>query len=67
LQGLVLLAAFGWMLALAPDFVAWLRFGAPTIVGSMKAEAPHIELTREFLGLLVAALAVAWLLYRTKR
>ncbi|MEO1517884.1 MAG: transmembrane 220 family protein [Bacteroidota bacterium] len=43
---------------LLPDFVSWIQQGMPTIVDSMKAEAPHIELTREFLGLgiLLAAL-----------
>jgi len=36
---------------LLPDFISWLRSGAPTIVDSMKAEQAHIELTREFLGI----------------
>lgn len=38
-------------LFLLPDFVDWFSSGAESIVGSMKAEKPHIELTREFLGL----------------
>lgn len=40
-----------WLLTLLPDFIHWVQMGMPTITGSMKAEAPHIELTREFLGL----------------
>jgi len=40
-----------WTASLIPDFINWIRSGAETIVGAMKAEKPHIELTREFLGL----------------
>jgi hypothetical protein len=36
-----------------PEFLNWLEMGMPTITGSMKAEEPHIEFTREFLGLLI--------------
>ncbi len=57
--------SIAWMLTLAPAFFAWLGMGLPNIVGSMKAEEPHIELTREFLGLMVAALACGWLLWKT--
>jgi hypothetical protein len=46
-------AAVIWLATLIPDFVHWVRMGMPTITGSMKAEAPHIELTREFLGLAI--------------
>ncbi len=52
-----LAAALVWMAFLIPDFIHWLKMGAPSIVGSMKAEAPHIELTREFLGLFLCMLA----------
>lgn len=37
-----------------PEFLNWIEMGMPTITGSMKAEAPHIEFTREFLGLLIS-------------
>lgn len=50
-----------WMLSLVPDFVAWIRMGAPTITGSMKAESPHVELVREFLGLLISVAALMYL------
>lgn len=59
-------AAAFWAIALLPEFVGWLRMGAPTIVGSMKAEAPWIEYTREFLGLGLAALACGFLLRKSK-
>jgi len=39
------------LLLLLPDFIEWIQGGAESIVESMKAEKPHIELTREFLGL----------------
>ncbi len=42
-----------WSASLLPDFYNWIVNGADSIVGSMKAEKPHIELTREFLGLLI--------------
>ena len=42
-----------YLVLLLPDFVDWLSSGAESIVGSMKAEKPHIELTREFLGLVI--------------
>lgn len=49
-----------WMLTLLPDFINWVRMGMPTIVAHMKAEAPHIELTREFLGLVVCMAVLGW-------
>jgi hypothetical protein len=62
--GICIVAATGWALMLAPDFINWLRMGMPTIVGTMKAETPYVELTREFFGLLLAAGASALLLVR---
>lgn len=63
----VTLAAIGlagiWFLTLIPDFIHWVQMGMPTIVDSMKVEAPHIELTREFLGLGII-LAALWWQYR---
>lgn len=53
------LAAAGiWMATLVPDFISWVTSGMPTITGQMKAESPHVELTREFLGLLISALTL---------
>lgn len=60
----VILAAIGlsgiWMLTLIPDFISWVQMGMPTIVETMKTEAPHIELTREFLGLVICLGALWW-------
>ena len=36
-----------------PSFLTWVSDGAPSIVGSMQAESPHIESVREFLGILI--------------
>lgn len=58
--------ALVWAATLAPDFLHWLRMGMPSIVQTMKAEVPWVELTREFLGLLVVAAAAGWLLWRTR-
>ncbi len=56
----VLLAVLGgWMLWMAPGFVQWLGMGAPSIVEEMQAHEPHIELVREFLGLLIAVAVLA--------
>lgn len=52
---------FIWMMTLIPDFINWVNMGMPTITGSMKAESPHVELTREFLGLLIAGVTIGWL------
>ena len=57
-----LLFVLGWLFSLLPDFIRWVQMGMPTITSSMKAEAPHIELTREFLGLLITGLGLYFLL-----
>ncbi|MBK7939895.1 MAG: transmembrane 220 family protein [Lewinellaceae bacterium] len=62
-----LLAALVWAGTLFPDFMNWIRMGEPSIVDSMKAETPWVELTREFLGLVVAALGCIFLLWRGGR
>ncbi|NJB87671.1 hypothetical protein GGR26_003455 [Lewinella marina] len=60
---IALTAAAVWMGSLVPDLVSWINDGMPTIAGQMKAESPHIELTREFFGLLLCTLTLggyAW-------
>jgi len=47
------MALFAWWCSYVPEFIQWLNDGMPTITGSMKAESPHVELTREFFGLLI--------------
>ena len=54
--GLALIALY-WI-SLLPAFIDWIKMGMPTITGSMKAEAPHIELTREFLGLVLCGFSL---------
>jgi hypothetical protein len=62
----IALAAAGiWLVFLIPDFIDWVQMGMPTITGSMKAEAPHIELTREFLGLAICSGTLLVYLRRT--
>ena len=45
---------------LFPAFWAWLNNGAPSIVESMQAESPHIEVVREFLGLTLCLIALGF-------
>lgn len=55
---LMLIVTVSWNLWLVPALIQWINLGAPTITGSMKAEAPHIELVREFGGLMLCWLAL---------
>ena len=41
------------MFLLFPPFAQWIASGMPSITGEMKATSPHIEIAREFFGLLV--------------
>jgi hypothetical protein len=41
------------MFRMFPAFSSWISSGTPSIIGEMKATSPHIELVREFLGLVV--------------
>ena len=53
-----------WWLSLLPAVIDWLRLGAPSLLGSMKAESPHIELVREWGGLLLVMVALLPLMPR---
>ncbi|MBK8191769.1 MAG: transmembrane 220 family protein [Lewinellaceae bacterium] len=57
-----LAAAVIWAATLFPAFLDWINMGEPSIVESMKAEKPWVELTREFLGLVIAAAGCVFLL-----
>ena len=57
--GIYALTLAVWMLTMLPGMIEWARLGFPTITGSMQAHEPHIEVVREFLGLLIAVLALA--------
>jgi hypothetical protein len=50
-----------WMLTMLPGMMAWFRDGMPSITEEMKATEPHIEVVREFLGLLIAVTALVYL------
>lgn len=62
-----LLLLLVWWLSLLPAFIDWLRLGAPSLLGSMKAESPHIELVREWGGLLLVIAALLPLMPRRKQ
>lgn len=64
LLGTIVLAIY--TLTYVPAFVDWIRMGMPSIVETMKAEKPYVELTREFGGLVICLLALGWQLKRTK-
>ncbi len=55
------------MIDLLPDFINWIKMGMPTITGSMKVKEPHIELTREFLGLVLSIAAFIFLYFQAFR
>lgn len=47
--GIVVYQMFRWFL----PFSQWISSGMPSITGEMKASSPHVELVREFFGLVV--------------
>ena len=65
LAGLVLLTIF--MLTYIPDLIDWIRMGEPSIVETMKAERPWIELTREGLGLMLCVMFLGWRAWKFRR
>lgn len=56
-----------WLISLLPEFINWLNMGMPNIAGSMKTEEPHIEYTREFLGLGISILVFALNFRKTRQ
>ncbi|MGV3638118.1 MAG: transmembrane 220 family protein [Flavobacteriales bacterium] len=54
-----------WMLTMSGGMLTWFNMGMPSIVTEMKATEPHVEAVREFLGLLLAVIALAILTKRT--
>jgi Transmembrane family 220, helix len=48
-----------WM-SYMPHFIDWIQSRMPSIVGTMKAETPFVEFIREFFGLLLAILTLAY-------
>ena len=62
-----MLIGLGWGLFLLPEFIQWLNMGMPSITGSMKAEQPHIEFTREFLGLLICLAVLTYHFFKAQK
>ena len=62
----VLAVCVYWAFLLFPAFWTWLSSGAPSIVNTMQAESPHIEVVREFLGLLILIVSMTFFYIRTR-
>ena len=56
-----------WLAFTTHDFVEWIRAGSPSIVSEMKANEPHIELTREFLGVGICLVVLVWQAMRFRK
>ena len=67
ISGALAVALGMWMLTMAPGMVDWFNTGMPSITDEMKATVPHIEVVREFLGLLITVLALLRLTFSTPR
>ncbi|MEO8587953.1 MAG: transmembrane 220 family protein [Flavobacteriales bacterium] len=65
--GALAVALFVWMCTMASGMVDWYHLGFPTITSEMEAATPYIEVVREFLGLLIAVVALAGLFFATPR
>jgi len=65
---LISIIAFAlWGMTFIPDFMDWIDKGAPSIASEMKATEPHIELVREFGGLLICLVGLLFLLFQQKK
>ena len=65
--GGIALILFVWMCTMIPGMVDWFRLGMPSITGEMKATDIHVEVVREFLGLLIAVVALVVLFITTPK
>jgi hypothetical protein len=65
LISIILFAILG--MTFIPDFIDWIEKGAPSIASEMKATEPHIELVREFGGLLICLAGLFFLLFQQKK
>ena len=64
---LLLLFFLIWLSRYIPHMREWIADGMPSITESMKAESPYIELSREFFGLTLCALASLYYLIKAKQ
>ena len=55
----VLIGCIYQLFLLFPAFLTWIRSDMPSITASMQAENIHVELVREFLGLILCTLVLA--------
>lgn len=62
-----ILVAIFMLFRLFPAFIVWMDDGAPSIMESMKASSPHVELVREFLGLVLCLIVLGFQLVRYVR
>ncbi len=65
--GALAVALFVWMCTMTSGMIDWYQSGFPSITGEMHVTEPHIEVVREFLGLLIAVVALAGLYFSTSR
>ena len=56
-----------YMLSYIPDFIDWFKMGMPSIVETMKADKPYVELTREFGGLVICVAALVFEYFQAKK
>jgi hypothetical protein len=55
------------LFTLFPSISSWVNQGMPSIVRTMKAEEPHIEFVREFLGLGICLIALLYHYFMFRR
>lgn len=56
-----------WLGFLIPEFIHWIQMGMPNIAETMKAEEPHIEYTREFLGLFLCLIVLGFHYFKARK
>lgn len=56
-----------WGITFIPDFIDWIDKGAPSLTSEMKATEPHIELVREFGGIVICLAGLFFLLFQQKK
>ena len=64
---LILVIYILWGASYIPEMNKWIQAGMPSIAASMKAETPYIELAREFFGLLICIITIAFYYVLSKR
>lgn len=52
---------------LVPDVLEWIDQGMPTIAATMQAESPHIELVREFFGIVICLIVLGFYYSKVKK